>query len=128
MEKKIIFTKNAPEAIGPYNQAVSVGNMIYSSGNISLSADGNLVGEGDIVSQTKQVFANISEVLKEAGSSFDNIIKTTCFLKNMNDFQTFNGIYSEYFKAETAPARSTVEVSRLPKDVLVEIEFIAVKS
>jgi 2-iminobutanoate/2-iminopropanoate deaminase len=127
MKKTIIYTKNAPEAIGPYNQAVSLGNMIYSSGNIALNPEGQVVGEGDIKEQTKQVFKNIAAVLKEAGSDFEHVLKTTCFIKDMNDFQTFNGIYSEYFKAETAPARSTVEVSRLPKDVLVEIEFIAVK-
>jgi reactive intermediate/imine deaminase len=123
--KKIINTALAPAAIGPYKQAVVLGNTVYTSGNISLDPDGKLVGEGDIKAQSHQLFKNLSEVLKAANSSLGQVVKTTCFLKDMNDFAAFNAVYAEYFEAENAPARSTVEVARLPKDVLVEVEAIA---
>jgi len=125
MSKKIVKTTQAAQAIGPYNQAVVCGNMVYTSGNISLSAEGHLVGEGNIQEQTVQVFKNLQAVLEAAGASLETVVKTTCFLKDMNDFASFNELYSNYFQSETAPARSTVEVARLPKDVLVEVEAIA---
>lgn len=123
--KKIIFTKYAPAAIGPYNQAVVVDSMIYTSGNISLNTDGQLVGEGDIKEQSQKVMENLNAVLNEAGSSLEHIVKTTCFLTDMNNFAAFNEVYGSFFDPKKAPARSTVEVSRLPKDVLVEVEAIA---
>lgn len=126
--KKIINTNSAPAAIGPYNQAVALENMVYTSGNISMDASGELVGEGDITAQSHQVFKNLAEVLQAAGSSLGQVVKTTCFLKDMNDFAAFNAVYAEYFEAENAPARSTVEVARLPKDVRVEVEAIAYRS
>ena len=122
--KKIISTTKAPAAIGPYNQAVVYDGKVFTSGNISLDENGNMVGEGDIQLQTKQVMENLTNVLEAAGSDINCVIKTTCFLKDMNDFKSFNEVYESYFK-ESAPARSTVEVARLPLDVLVEVEAIA---
>lgn len=122
--KKIISTPNAPAAIGPYNQAVTFDGKVYTSGNIALDENGQMIGEGDIEAQTKQVMKNLSHVLEASGSDINCVIKTTCFLKDMNDFKAFNEIYGSYFK-ENAPARSTVEVARLPLDVLVEVEAIA---
>lgn len=121
---KPIFTKNAPEAIGPYSQGIISNNMFYSSGQIPLTAGGELV-TGDIQVQTHQVFSNLKAVLKEAGASLDTVVKTTVFIKDMNDFAKMNEVYGEYF-SQHKPARSCVEVARLPKDVLVEIEVIAI--
>jgi 2-iminobutanoate/2-iminopropanoate deaminase len=123
--KEIINTPQAPAAIGPYNQAVVFEKMVYTSGNISLDEKGELVGGDDVRKQAEQVFKNLAAVLEASGSSLKNVIKTTCFLKNMNDFVAFNAVYASYFDAEMAPARSTVEVARLPKNVLVEVEAIA---
>lgn len=120
---KKIHTNKAPEAIGPYEQGIVVNNMFYSSGQIPLTADGELV-EGDIEEQTHQVFRNLQAVLEEANASLETVVKTTVFLKNMEDFPTMNEVYGQYFK-EHKPARSCVEVARLPKDVLVEIEVVA---
>lgn len=120
---KVIQTNEAPQAIGPYSQGIVVNNMFYSSGQIPLTAEGKLV-EGGIVAQTHQVFKNLQAVLKEAGASLETVVKTTVFLKDMNDFAVFNEVYGQYF-SEHKPARSCVEVARLPKDVLVEIEVIA---
>ncbi|MDG4657983.1 RidA family protein [Ectobacillus antri] len=120
---KIIQTNEAPQAIGPYSQGIVVNNVFYSSGQIPLQADGTLVS-GDITVQTHQVFKNLQAVLNAAGSSFEQVVKTTVFLKDMNDFAAFNDVYSEYFHVHK-PARSCVEVARLPKDVAVEIEVIA---
>ncbi|HHW36384.1 MAG TPA: RidA family protein [Bacillales bacterium] len=120
---KAIHTNEAPAAIGPYSQGIIVNNMFYSSGQIPLTAAGVLV-TGDIEAQTHQVFANLKAVLKEAGASLDTVIKTTVFIKDMNDFARLNDVYGEYF-GEHKPARSCVEVARLPKDVLVEIEVVA---
>lgn len=120
---KVVSTKKAPAAIGPYSQGIIVNNMFYSSGQIPLTPEGNLV-EGDIKAQTHQVFSNLKGVLEEAGASFDTVVKVTAFLKDMNDFADFNEVYGEYFSSHK-PARSCVEVARLPKDVLVEIEVIA---
>ena len=122
---KIILSKNAPAPIGPYSQAVQVDGTLYCSGQIPLDPTANTIAGDDIVTQTKMVFRNISAVLEAAGMSFDNVVKTTCFLTSMDDFAAFNDVYAEHFTGEIKPARSTVEVSRLPKDVLVEIEVIA---
>ena len=120
----VVSTTNAPAAIGPYAQGMIVNGMFYSSGQIPLTAAGELV-EGDIVAQTHQVFANLKAVLDAAGSSLDNVVKTTVFMKDMNDFVAMNEVYASHF-GEHKPARSAVEVARLPKDVKVEIEVIAV--
>lgn len=121
---KKISTPNAPEAIGPYSQAVKVGNMLYTSGQIPLDpTSGTLVGE-DITAQAEQVMKNLSAVLSAAGSSFDNVVKTTCFLADIADFAAFNQVYGKYITS--APARSCVAVKALPKGALVEVEIIAV--
>lgn len=120
---EIVNTDKAPAAIGPYVQGRKVGNMIFTSGQICLLPDGSLL-EGTVEEQTAQVMKNLSEVLKVAGSSLQSVIKTTVFIKDMNDFTKVNGVYAEYF-GDHKPARSCVEVARLPKDVLVEIECIA---
>nr|WP_106782151.1 RidA family protein [Lysinibacillus timonensis] len=121
---KIISTTNAPAAIGPYAQGIVINGLFFSSGQIPLTAQGELI-EGDIVSQTNQVFNNLRAVLAEAGSSLDKVVKTTVFLKDMNDFAAMNETYAKNF-GNHKPARSAVEVARLPKDVKVEIEVIAV--
>jgi 2-iminobutanoate/2-iminopropanoate deaminase len=120
---KIVNTNQAPAAIGPYSQGIIAGNMFYSSGQIPLTAQGELV-TGDISEQTHQVFQNLKAVLEEAGASLETVVKATAFLKDMNSFADFNEVYGQYF-SEHKPARSCVEVARLPKDVLVEIEVIA---
>ncbi|MBG9734336.1 RidA family protein [Paenibacillus alvei] len=118
-----IATNQAPAAIGPYSQAMKLGNLLFTSGQIPLTAHGLLV-EGGIEEQTHQVFSNLKAVLAEAGSSLDKVIKATVFIKDMNQFAQINAIYESYF-GNHKPARSCVEVARLPKDVLVEIELIA---
>jgi len=120
---KIVNTNEAPAAIGPYSQGITVNNLFYSSGQIPLTAEGELVG-GDVKEQTHQVFKNLQAVLKEAGASLETVVKTTVFIKDMNDFAAVNEVYGGYFHTHR-PARSCVEVARLPKDVLVEIEVIA---
>ncbi|KGR87946.1 RidA family protein [Lysinibacillus odysseyi] len=120
---KTVSTNKAPAAIGPYAQGIIVNNMFYSSGQIPLTASGELV-EGDIKEQTNQVFENLKAVLAAAGSSLDSVVKTTVFMKDMNDFAEMNEVYAIHF-GEHKPARSAVEVARLPKDVKVEIEVIA---
>lgn len=120
---KYVATDQAAAAIGPYSQGVVSGDMFYSSGQIPLTPAGEIAGDA-IGEQTHQVFANLKAVLAEAGSSLDNVIKTTVFIKDMNDFAALNEIYASYF-GDHKPARSTVEVARLPKDVKVEIEVIA---
>ena len=121
---KAVSTTNAPAAIGPYVQGMIVNGMFYSSGQIPLTPAGEVV-EGSITEQTAQVFANLEAVLTEAGSSLSQVVKTLVFLKDMNDFAEFNEAYDKYFDGHK-PARSAVEVARLPKDVKVEIEVIAV--
>jgi len=123
MTLKTIATPQAPAAIGPYSQAVQFGSLLFTSGQIPLNLDGVVV-EGGIEEQTHQVFRNLEAVLSEAGSAFHKVIKATVFIKDMNQFGQVNEIYASYF-GEHKPARSTVEVARLPKDVLVEIELIA---
>ena len=120
---KIVSTNQAPAAIGPYSQGIIVNNLFYSSGQIPLTASGEMV-TGDIAEQTHQVFKNLKAVLDEAGASLESVVKSTVFLKDMNQFVEFNEVYGQYF-AEHKPARSCVEVARLPKDALVEIEVIA---
>ena len=122
--RKIVATKKAPAAIGPYAQANIYGNLVFTSGQVPLVPETGAVVEGGIEDQTKQVFANLKAILEEAGSGLDKMIKTTCFLKDMNDFATVNEIYGSYFEGEF-PSRSAIEVARLPKDVLIEIEAIA---
>lgn len=123
---KAVSTTKAPAAIGPYVQGMIVNGMFYSSGQIPLNAEG-VMNEGSIEEQTHQVFANLKAVLEEAGSSLAQVVKTTVFIKDMNDFSTLNDIYGHYF-GDHKPARSTVEVARLPKDAKVEIEVIALVS
>jgi 2-iminobutanoate/2-iminopropanoate deaminase len=120
---EIINTTEAPAAIGPYSQGITVNNLFYSSGQIPLTAEGELI-QGDVKEQTHQVFKNLQAVLKEAGASLETVVKTTVFIKDMNDFAAVNDVYGGYFPIHK-PARSCVEVARLPKDVLVEIEVIA---
>lgn len=121
MEK--IYTPNAPEAIGPYSQAVKCGNLLFTSGQIAINPASAAVEATDIVGQTEQVCKNLEAVLAAAGASFDKVIKTTCFLADMSDFAAFNEIYGKYFTSK--PARSCVAVKTLPKSVLVEVEVIA---
>jgi 2-iminobutanoate/2-iminopropanoate deaminase len=127
MERKIITTDNAPAPVGPYNQAVAAtGQMLFVAGQIPLDpASGELVGLGDAATQTEQVIANLGAILTAAGATFDNVVKTTVFLKDMNDFAAVNQVYAKYFDGNSAPARACVEVARLPKDVAVEIDCIA---
>ena len=121
--KEPVSTPNAPAAIGPYSQAVRIGNLVYTSGQIALRPDGTLV-EGNVEEQTRQVFANLRAVLEAAGSSLERVVKTTVFVTDLGQFAELNAVYAEHF-SEPFPARSTVEVARLPRDVLVEIEVIA---
>lgn len=121
---KVIHTDKAPQAIGPYVQGKVVNGFLFASGQVPLDpVSGEVVGQ-TIEEQTQQVLKNIQAILTEAGTDFDHVVKTTCFLKNMNDFVAFNGVYATAFDA-SLPARSAVEVARLPKDVLIEIEIIA---
>lgn len=122
--KKVIATKDAPAAIGPYSQAVQIGNLLYCSGQISINPANGEVELGDVKSQTTRVMKNIEAVLKAADLNLSNVVKTTIFLTSMSDFATVNEVYGSYFKAEP-PARSTVAVAGLPKGVSVEIEVIA---
>ncbi len=124
--KKVISTDKAPAAIGPYSQAIEVNGMIFTSGVIPIDPTTNTLVEGDITVQATQAIGNLAALLKEAGSGCENVIKTTVFIKDMNDFAKVNEIYATFFQGE-CPARSCVEVARLPKDVLIEIEAIAVK-
>ena len=120
---KVIQTDKAPAAIGPYSQALIHGNMLFASGQIPINPESGDIVEGGIKEQATQVMKNISAILDEAGISFKNVIKTTCFLKSMDDFVAFNEVYAEYFIGK--PARSCVAAQKLPKDVLCEVEIIA---
>jgi len=122
--KKIIFTDKAPAPIGPYSQAVAFGNTLYTSGQIALHPQTGELVTGDIETETKQVMENMKAVLEAAGTTFENVIKSTIFLSNMDDFAKINGIYGAYFNEKTAPARETVQVAKLPKNVNVEISMI----
>ena len=124
--KKIIFTENAPAPIGPYNQAILKGNTLYTSGQIAINpANGELV-ISNIEAEAEQVMQNMKAVLEAAGMTFENVVKTTIFIMNMNDFASINTIYGSYFNEKTAPARETVQVACLPKNVNVEISMIAI--
>lgn len=127
MTKNIIKTDKAPAAIGPYSQAIEVNGIIYTSGVIPIDPATNTLVEGDITVQANQAIGNLIALLKEAGASSEDVIKTTVFIKDMNDFAKVNDVYANYFTSNF-PARSCVEVARLPKDVLIEIEAIAVKA
>lgn len=121
---KKVYTSAAPEAIGPYSQAIICGNMLFTSGQVPINpATGEVEAEG-ITAQATQVMKNLSAVLAEAGTTFEKVVKTTCFLSDMGDFAAFNAVYAEYFTSK--PARSCVAVKTLPKNVLVEVEVIAV--
>jgi len=125
MEKLVIRTESAPEAIGPYSQAVQVGPTLYLSGQIALDPDTNKLVEGGVVEQILRILENVKAVVAAAGGELDHVVKTTLFLQDMSDFQKVNEIYGEYFR-DAPPARTTVEVSRLPQDALVEMDAIAV--
>lgn len=123
--KQIIQTNNAPQAIGPYSQAVMANGTLYVSGQIPVVPATGAIISDKVEDQARQVMENVKAVVEAAGLTLDNVVKTTVFIKNMDDFAVINGIYSEYFK-ENCPARACVEVARLPKDVLIEMEAIAV--
>jgi len=124
--KKVIFTEKAPAPIGPYSQAVMAGNMLYTSGQIALHPETGELITSDIETETKQVMENMKAVLEAAGTNFSNVIKATIFISNMDDFARINGIYGSYFDEANAPARETVQVARLPKNVNVEISMIVI--
>ena len=123
--KKIIFTKDAPAPIGPYNQAVLSGNTLYTSGQIAIDPKTGELMIGSIKQETQLIMENLKAILKEAGMTFENVIKSTIFISDMNNFSEINNVYASYFNEDTAPARETVEVSRLPKSVNIEISMIA---
>lgn len=128
MTREVVQTDLAPTPLGPYNQAIAAsGRMVFVAGQIPLDANtGKIVGDGDVAKQTEQVMAHIKAILTAAGTNLQDVVKTTVFLADMNDFAAMNAVYAQYFAEATAPARACVEVSRLPKDVLVEIDCIAV--
>ncbi|MDR9403008.1 MAG: Rid family detoxifying hydrolase [Halothece sp. Uz-M2-17] len=130
MNKQVIQTDQAAAPVGPYNQAIAAqGQMIFVSGQVALDAKtGTLVGDGDVTAQTKQVMANVEAILKAAEVNWENVVKTTIYLTDLSNFGTVNEIYGSYFDPETAPARACIEVSRLPKGALVEVECIAMTS
>jgi 2-iminobutanoate/2-iminopropanoate deaminase len=125
MSKEIISTTQAPAAVGPYSQAVKVGNTLFTSGQIALDPATGAMAANDIAGQSEQVMKNLSAVLTAAGYTFDDVVKTTCFLADINDFAAFNAVYEKYFVSK--PARSCVAAAALPKAALVEVELIAVK-
>lgn len=124
--KKVIFTRDAPNAVGPYSQAIEHGGMLFVSGQICIDPKSGKLAEGGIGEQTAQVMKNIDSILKAAGYSRSDVVKCTCLLKDMDHFQEMNSVYAEYFN-EDPPARAAYQVSRLPLDVLIEIETIAMK-
>lgn len=126
MSKSVVYSEFAPEPIGPYSQAIKTGNMLFISGQIAIQRSSGKIITDNIEAETTQVMTNLRDVLTAGGMDFSNVVKSTIFLKDMNTFPKVNEIYGTYFK-ENPPARETVEVSRLPKDVNVEISFIAVK-
>ncbi len=124
--REIVSTKHAPQAIGPYSQAIKTNGFIFTSGQIAIDPATQQVIAGDVAAQTDRVLRNLSEILEAAGSGLGKVVRATVFLKNMNDFAAMNAVYGKYFSS-APPARSTVEVARLPKDVLVEIDVIALE-
>ena len=125
MKHQVVHTDNAPKAIGPYSQAVKAGNMLFVSGQVPFVPETMEIVEGDVKAQTAQSLKNVQAILAEAGLDFSHVVKSTVFIKDMNEFAAINEVYAEYF-GENKPARACVEVARLPKDVKVEIEVIAV--
>ena len=125
MERKVVSTADAPQAIGPYSQAIALGELVFCSGQIPLTPQGAVV-EGDIALQTRQVLTNLKQLLAASGSSLARVVKTTVFLADMHEFKAMNEVYAEFFPS-APPARSTVQVARLPRDVRVEIEAIGVR-
>lgn len=125
MEKEVISTKNAPAAIGPYSQAIRVGNFVFTSGQVPINPENGELVSNDIKSAAKQSLENVKAVLEAAGTGLENVVKTTVFLKDMNDFAAVNEVYATYF-TDKMPARSAVQVAKLPKDAMVEIEAVAV--
>ena len=123
--KQIIHTHEAPAPIGPYSQAVRMGDTVYTSGQIAIDPETGLLIQGNISEETHQVMRNMQAVLQAAGLGFEHVLKSTIFITNMDDFAAINEVYGSYFDSETAPARETVQVARLPKDVRVEISMIA---
>ena len=127
MNRKVIRTDLAPAPVGPYNQAIAASGLVFVAGQIPLDpSSGEIVGGTDVAQQTQQVIANIKAVLEASGSKLQDVVKTTVFLVDLNDFAAMNAVYAQYFEEAIAPARACVQVSRLPKDVLVEIDCIAV--
>ena len=127
MNRKVIRTDLAPAPVGPYNQAIAASGLVFVAGQIPLDpSSGEIVGGADVAQQTQQVITNIKAVLEASGSKLQDVVKTTVFLVDLNDFAAMNAVYAQYFEEAIAPARACVQVSRLPKDVLVEIECIAV--
>jgi len=124
--KKIILTENAPAPIGPYNQAILKGNTLYTSGQIAINPKTGELVTATIEEETKQVMENMKAVLEAAGMTFENVVKTTIFIMNMNDFASINTVYGSYFNEKTAPARETVQVACLPKNLNIEISMIAI--
>ena len=124
MERTVVSTTNAPQAIGPYSQAVAAGSFVFVSGQLPIDPATGVLLEGDIGAMTRQIFANLAAVLTAAGSSLERVVKVTVFLADLNDFQAMNAAYAEFFPA-APPARSTVQVARLPRDARIEIEAIA---
>lgn len=122
---KAVVSAKAPAAIGPYSQAITVNGMVYTSGVIPMDPETKEIAGDNITSQADRVFKSLAALLEDAGSSLDNVVKTTCFLQDLNDFATFNEIYASYFTGDNAPARSTVQVAKLPMGVLVEVEAVA---
>jgi 2-iminobutanoate/2-iminopropanoate deaminase len=124
-QREVISTNSAPAAIGPYSQAIRAGNLVFTSGQIPVDPATNALVAGEIHEQAHQVMRNLAEVLKAAGSSIAHVVRTTCFLRDLNDFAAFNQVYASYFDNDP-PARSTVQVAKLPLDVMIEIDCIAV--
>jgi 2-iminobutanoate/2-iminopropanoate deaminase len=124
---KAVVSDNAPAAIGPYSQAIAVNGVVYTSGVIPLDPATKEIAGDDISAQAERVLKSLTALLEDAGSSMDMVVKTTCFLQDLNDFATFNEIYGRYFTGDTPPARSTVQVAKLPMGVLVEIEAVALQ-
>ena len=123
--REVIATTDAPQAIGPYSQAIKANGFLFTAGQVALDPATGQVATGDVAAQTERVMKNLSAILKASGSGFDKVVRCTVFLKSMNDFAAMNEVYGRYFPS-APPARSTVEVARLPKDVLVEIDVIAI--
>lgn len=126
MEKRVVYTEKAPKPIGPYSQAIIAGDFIFASGQIPIDPKTNQLVQGDIKEQTRRVLENLKAILEEAGVTLDDVVKVTIYIKDLGEFAGMNDVYSQYFK-NSPPARTTVEVSRLPRDVKIEIDLIAVK-